>query len=321
MGLTETLIARLRGQGRTARVDCGALGAVTVEALPLRELELLLRGPDGARAVFYAACRELQLAGEELRKAGQLYTPDGILQAVSEQEANSALTEILKLSGWDGEKLSEVRLPSVQENPAEIRLSSVQDAEGTENTLTESKENRPETVQTAPGNSSVIGQVSREASAENGTFDKILPSDRKTQVLDVFPAVGAQNVVSGEMAADGVPSGVKEPLGGLHETKSEFDDTTDGALHEIKSDFGADRSETLHETESDFTQTLHETESEFPQSLHEVESESPRRMHETESEFEEKPGRTLHETKSDPAEQLARVLLEGLLRAKWVRGG
>ena len=318
MGLTETLTARLQGQGRTARVDCGALGAVTVEALSLRELELLLRGPDGARAVFYAACRELQLAGEELRKAGQLYTPDGILQAVSEQEANSALAEILKLSGWDGEKLSEVRLPPVQENPAEIRLSSEQDTAGA---LLQPTENLPETVQSQPEASGEIGQVSREAPAENGTFDKILPSDRRTQVLDVFPVVRAKNVVSGEMVADGVGSGVKEPLGGLHGTMPDFGGATDGALHEIKSEFGADRSETLHETKSDFPQTLHEMKSEFPRSLHEIESESPLRMHETESEFGEKPGRTLHETEPDSAERLARALLEGLLRAKWVRGG
>ena len=41
MGLAETLGARAARQGRSACVDCGALVTVTVEALPLRELELL----------------------------------------------------------------------------------------------------------------------------------------------------------------------------------------------------------------------------------------------------------------------------------------
>lgn len=99
MGLAEKLRQRAALQGRTAGVECGELGVLTVEALPLRELELLYRGPDGARAVFYAACRELQAAGEELRRSGQVYAPDGILQFVSQQEAEAAARVVLELSG------------------------------------------------------------------------------------------------------------------------------------------------------------------------------------------------------------------------------
>ena len=43
MALADILRARADALRRTARVECGELGAVTVEALPLRELELLLR--------------------------------------------------------------------------------------------------------------------------------------------------------------------------------------------------------------------------------------------------------------------------------------
>ena len=86
MGLAEKLAARANARGATAQVACGELGTVTVEALPLRALELLSRGPDSARKVFYAACRELQMAGEEMRRVGKLYTPDGILEFVSDSE-------------------------------------------------------------------------------------------------------------------------------------------------------------------------------------------------------------------------------------------
>ena len=49
MGLAERLAARASAREATAQVDCGELGSVTVEALPVRELELLLREPDGQR--------------------------------------------------------------------------------------------------------------------------------------------------------------------------------------------------------------------------------------------------------------------------------
>lgn len=100
MALANILRARADALRRTARVECGELGSVTVEALPLRELELLLRQPDPMRAVFYAACRELQLAGEELRRAAQVYAPDEIMQMVSSEEATLAAQTILELSGW-----------------------------------------------------------------------------------------------------------------------------------------------------------------------------------------------------------------------------
>ena len=61
-GLTDALRERLSRRGRTARADCGALGAVTVEALSPGDCAALLRGSGGKRAVLYAACRELQRA-------------------------------------------------------------------------------------------------------------------------------------------------------------------------------------------------------------------------------------------------------------------
>ena len=74
MALADVLRERVSRRGRTAEVACGLLGTVTVEALPPRECAALgLR--DGGRALFYAACRDLQTAGETLRREGRLFTP------------------------------------------------------------------------------------------------------------------------------------------------------------------------------------------------------------------------------------------------------
>ena len=66
MALGDILAARADNARARGTVEAGTLGTVTVEALPVRELERLMRGADGDRAVFYAACRELQGAGAAL---------------------------------------------------------------------------------------------------------------------------------------------------------------------------------------------------------------------------------------------------------------
>ncbi len=121
---------------------CGLLGTVTVEALPPRECAALgLR--DGGRALFYAACRDLQTAGETLRREGRLFTPAEVTAYVSDEEAAAAARTVLALSGVtaDGDgpstKSAEVRHDDVQKNGAhlavdapseeEIRLADVQE--------------------------------------------------------------------------------------------------------------------------------------------------------------------------------------------------
>ena len=69
MALGDILAARADNARARGTVEAGTLGTVTVEALPVRELERLMRGADGDRAVFYAACRELQGAGAALLRA------------------------------------------------------------------------------------------------------------------------------------------------------------------------------------------------------------------------------------------------------------
>ena len=142
MALADILRERVSRRGRTAEVACGLLGTVTVEALPPRECAALgLR--DGGRALLYAACRDLQTAGETLRREGRLFTPAEVTAYVSDEEAAAAARTVLALSGVtaDGDgpstKSAEVRLGDVQKDGAhlaveapsekEIRLGDVQE--------------------------------------------------------------------------------------------------------------------------------------------------------------------------------------------------
>lgn len=121
MALADVLRERASHRGRTAQADCGELGVLTVEALPLRECAALARGPDGDRAVFYAACRELQTAGEELRRAGQVFTPDGVMQYVSDREAALAARTVLALSGVEpAEDEPEQNVPETPEQAEQV---------------------------------------------------------------------------------------------------------------------------------------------------------------------------------------------------------
>ena len=142
MALADVLRERVSRRGRTAEVACGLLGTVTVEALPPRECAALGLRDDG-RALFYAACRDLQTAGETLRREGRLFTPAEVTAYVSDEEAAAAARTVLALSGVtaDGDgpstKSAEVRLGDVQINGAhlaaeapsekEIRLDGVQE--------------------------------------------------------------------------------------------------------------------------------------------------------------------------------------------------
>lgn len=100
MALGEILAARADNARARGTVEAGTLGTVTVEALPVRELERLMRGADGDRAVFYAACRELQGAGAALLRAGKVHRPDQVMALVSDAEAAKAAEAVRALSGW-----------------------------------------------------------------------------------------------------------------------------------------------------------------------------------------------------------------------------
>lgn len=330
MTLAEKLRERAAFSGRTAQVECGELGSLTVEALPVREIELLLRESDGQRKLFYTACRELQRAGEELRRAGQIYQPDGILQFVSDDEAALAARTILELSGWTGEnhvysplrtgETERIRKPSVLSEQGEVRLLSVQKTEkdfsqirpevvqsddsGSKN-MVQKAQNRLATVQLFSDAVPESGQDSREIRPENHLIHKLLESDTKPQGLGQFLPEAPQNVVRDFREAGNVPQDTDDGTMPLHETESEFPEISPGSLHETESEFPEKKRETMHETESEFFGTDPSAGLMERQNLHEIKSELRKILHETESEF---------------GEVFARQLLEGLRRAKWVRG-
>ena len=370
MTISDVLSARADNARATASVDCGALGTLTLEALALRELERYGRSADADRAIFYAACRDLQRTGAELLKAGKVYRPDQVTALVSDAEAAKAADAVRALSGVrveqthteeaetersetvrspvDGDELSEVRPEAVQESP-EVRQETVQDMEDNgqirpdtvRQNVTQFNEFRQDFVQNAEVTERVEaedGQVSREFLTEEVT-ENAKPD--KTQVLWSETAQTPQNVVEMdktdgslrniEPVADNKSAKQKRKKSNrAHESKSESGAEKGGALHENESDL----TEELHENESELTvgevQMLHEITSEFADELHETTSDfrrgEVREMHESESEYRETVHETesehteeVHESESERAERVARLLLEGLRRAAWVR--
>ena len=101
MELTELLRQRGQQAKQMIQVECGGLGVLPVQALPLRECAALANGPDGDRALLYAACRQLQTAGEQLRRERRLFRPDEIMQLVSDEEARVGAEAVRRLSGLD----------------------------------------------------------------------------------------------------------------------------------------------------------------------------------------------------------------------------
>ena len=79
-----------------------------MEALSLAECARLGTDP---RALFYAACRELQAAGETLRKEGLVFRPEEIMESVTGAEARTAAQAVLTLSGISPEAAEDAQLP------------------------------------------------------------------------------------------------------------------------------------------------------------------------------------------------------------------
>ena len=354
MALADVLRERVSRRGRTAEVACGLLGTVTVEALPPRECAALgMR--DGGRALFYAACRDLQTAGETLRREGRLFTPAEVAAYVSDEEAAAAARTVLALSGVtaDGDgastKSAEVRLGDVQNSGAhlaveapseeEIRLDGVRKKAG-QKAEVRHEDVRKKAVQKAeirlgdvrkPDGTAEDGQVSHEFFGGDS-------SDRTDPILGGVSDFVPQNLALSEendrFSAPLELSGNTEEVSGrgsnLHESESEVRE----AVHETKSELTAERREGLHESKSEVGELvhemksesaaerregLHESKSEVEEAVHEMKSESvaERRqgLHESRSEVRE----TVHETKSESVERFAEGPLEGLRRAAAVR--
>ena len=313
MALADVLRERVSRRGRTAEVACGLLGTVTVEALPPRECAALgLR--DGGRALFYAACRDLQTAGETLRREGRLFTPAEVTAYVSDEEAAAAARTVLALSGvtTDGDgastKSAEVRLGDVQNSGAylaveapseeEIRLDGVQENTGqkAEVRLEDVRNDGSHFAEKAP----VAGEFRLGDVQENGDLTG------KVRLSDVRKKAGQKAEIRlGDVRK---PDGMAE----------------DGQVsHEFFGGDGSDRTDPILGGVSDFVPqnlALSEENDRFSAPLElsgNTEEVSGRgsNLHESKSEVRE----TVHETKSESVERFAEGLLEGLRRAAAVR--
>ena len=337
MALADVLRERVSRRGRTAEVACGLLGTVTVEALPPRECAALgLR--DGGRALFYAACRDLQTAGETLRREGRLFTPAEVTAYVSDEEAAAAARTVLALSGVtaDGDgpstKSEEVRLGDVQKNGAhlavdapseeEIRLADVQEntevrhedvrkkvGQKAEVRLEDVRNSGPHVVGKAPSEGEFrLGGVQENTEVRHGNVRKKAVQKAGIRLGDVRKPDGTaeDGQVSHEFFGGDGSDRTDPILGGVSDfvpqnlALSEENDRFSAPL-ELSGNAGkvSGRGSNLHEKKSEAGEAVHEMKSESA-------AERREGLHEKKSEI----GEALHEMKSESAAARRRGLHE-----------
>ena len=337
MALADVLRERVSRRGRTAEVACGLLGTVTVEALPPRECAALgLR--DGGRALFYAACRDLQTAGETLRREGRLFPPAEVTAYVSDEEAAAAARTVLALSGVtaDGDgpstKSEEVRLGDVQNSGAylaveapseeEIRLDGVQEntVQKAEVRLGDVRNDEPHFAVKAPSarefrlgdvqeNGDLTGKVRHEDVREKavqkaeirlGDVRKPDGTAEDGQVSHEF--FGGDGSDRTDPILGGVSDFVPQNLA-LSEGNDRFSAPLElsGNTEEVSG-----RGSNLHESRSEVREAVHEMKSDLTaarrRGLHENRSEVEETVHEMKSESAAARRRGLHESRSEVRE-------------------
>ena len=330
MALADVLRERVSRRGRTAEVACGLLGTVTVEALPPRECAAIgMR--DGGRALFYAACRDLQTAGETLRREGRLFTPAEVTAYVSDEEAAAAARTVLALSGVtaDGDgpstKSEEVRLGDVQKNGAHLAVEAPSEKEIRLDGVQENEEVRLSDVRKKAGQKAEVrlGDVRND----EPHFAANAPVAGEFRLADVQE--------NGDLTGKVRHEDVRKKAGQKAEIRLEDVRKPDGTAedgqvsHEFFGGDGSDRTDPILGGVSDFVpqnlalseendrfsaplelsgnteevsgrgSNLHETKSEAGEAVHEMKSDltAERRegLHESKSEVRE----TVHETKSE----------------------
>ena len=339
MALADVLRERVSRRGRTAEVACGLLGTVTVEALPPRECAALGRR-DGGRALFYAACRDLQTAGETLRREGRLFTPAEVTAYVSDEEAAAAARTVLALSGVtaDGDgpstKSAEVRHEDVQKDGAhlaveapseeEIRLGDVQENTGqkAEVRLGDVRNDEPHFAVKAPsarefrlGDVQENGDLTGKVRHEDVRKKAVQKAEIRLEDVRKPDGTAADGQVSHEFfGGDG--SDRTDPILGdfsdfvpqnlaLSEENDRFSAPLElsGNTEEVSG-----RGSNLHESKSEVRETMHEMKSESAaarrEGLHENRSEAREMVHETKSELTAARQEGLHESKSEVEETM-----------------
>lgn len=337
MALADVLRERVSRRGRTAEVACGLLGTVTVEALPPRECAAIgMR--DGGRVLFYAACRDLQTAGETLRREGRLFTPAEVTAYVSDEEAAAAARTVLALSGVtaDGDgastKSAEVRLGDVQNSGAhlaveapsekEIRLDGVQENTGqkAEVRLSDVRNDAPHFAANAPvagefrlgdvqENGDLTGKVRHEdvrekavQKAEIRLGDVRKPDDTAEDGQVSHEFFGGDGSDRTDPILGGVSDFVPQNLA-LSEENDRFSAPLElpGNTKKVSG-----QGSNLHESESEAGEALHEMKSDLTaarrRGLHENRSEVEEPVHEIKSESAAARRRGLHESRSEVEE-------------------
>lgn len=354
MALGDILAARADNARARGTVEAGTLGTVTVEALPVRELERLMRGADGDRAVFYAACRELQGAGAALLRAGKVYRPDQVMALVSDAEAAKAAEAVCALSGWtgmDGGTAQRTDFPAGNTAGDSAGAGKAADtgvsSEASDGTAGEAAAHGTDTnkeTEIRPAVVQVNAEVRRDA-VQKKSADAAFRPDTVREKAGKNAEIRHRSVhgeKAGGQASCEFLAEYGEPLppDGKTQVLPEkspdapqnvgVSDKMDGSLQKTEREFLSERAAPergyalgLHESKSEIDgrggANLHESESEYAETLHETESENDAAggnpLHESKSEVAE----TLHETTSELAERVARELLDGLRRAAWVR--
>ena len=332
MALADVLRERVSRRGRTAEVACGLLGTVTVEALPPRECAALgLR--DGGRALFYAACRGLQTAGETLRREGRLFTPAEVTAYVSDEEAAAAARTVLALSGVtaDGDgpstKSEEVRLGDVQKNGAHLAVDAPSEEEIRLADVQENTEVRHEDVRKKVGQKAEVrlGDVRNDAPH----FAANAPVAGGSRLADVQENGDLTGKVRHEDVREKAVQKAEIRLGDVRKPDGT---AADGQVsHEFFGGDGSDRTDPILGGVSDFVpqnlalseendrfsaplelsgnteevsgrgSNLHEKKSEVRKAVHEKKSESAAERQEDLHENRSEAGEAVHEMKSESA--------------------
>ena len=339
MALADVLRERVSRRGRTAEVACGLLGTVTVEALPPRECAALgLR--DGGRALFYAACRDLQTAGETLRREGRLFTPAEVTAYVSDEEAAAAARTVLALSGVtaDGDgpstKSEEVRHEDVQKSGEHLAVEAPSEKEVRLDGVQENEEVRLEDVRNDGSHFAAKAPLAREfrlAGVQEN--EKVRHEDVRKKAVqkaeirlgDVRKPDGTaeDGQVSHEFFGGDGSDRTDPILGGVSDfvpqnlALSEENDRFSAPL-ELSGNAGevSGRGSNLHESESEAGEAVHETKSDLTperrEGLHESRSEVGEPVHEMKSESAAERRRGLHESKSEVEEAVHEMKSESV---------
>ena len=320
MELTDLLRARAQRKDQTAQVVCGALGELTLHALPLGEAQQLAQGPDGPRALLYAACPQLQQAGESLRREGRLFRPSEIMGWVTQREAVTGAAAVCRLSGVEPVPWEEEPQQEEEEETAEEETVSREAVRETP----DGQKNAREAVRETPGGQNNASETVREI-VRTEIVPEVQPGHVQTAEI-VRPGFvqkyGTNSLISEQMFHDLEGDTVRQSPSGaipgrenqtlifqkpesVYQCKSETAPEQAEDLHQIKSELQPEQAEGLHQIKSELrpeqAEGLHQIKSELrpeqAEGLHQIKSElrpeQAEDLHQIKSEFSAKTNREM----------------------------